>query len=518
MDKLKETVRNQIEEFRAVGKRFLNKEMNVAEFKKVSGGMGVYAERGGQKFMVRLKPSAGIVTREQLDKICEIAERYNLKGIHFTTRQAIQLHTLDIDDACDIMKEVLDYGIITRGGGGNYPRNISISALAGVDRDEVIDTTSIGLAVSDYVIQRILSYKLPRKIKISFSNTEKDETHAAVQDLGFVPVKKDGKVTFKVYAGGGLGMNPRTSVLVEENVDPTDLLYYVEGMLKFFAAEGDYNNKARARLRYVLERMGEEEFKSEYKKYVEMEKVNPELKLDIKETVIDKPGIKTEVKHKRLYAQKQEGLYSVYIHPLIGQLKLKDLKEICEFVKDKEDLDIRLAMVEGMYIRNLNGKEAEELLNITDKFSETLDIMQSISCVGLPICQMGRCDSESVVESVTAFLKEKGYNKDVLPRMCVSGCPNSCGIHELGGIGFMGMKVRVDGQIKDAFRLFVGGSASNGQVTLGQEKADFLPERIPEFIYKLSCKLDESNMKFEDYIVEKKDELDSLIKEYAIEQ
>lgn len=518
MDKLKEILREEIEDFRLVGEKFINKEMSVADFKKASGGMGVYAERGGQKFMVRLKMPSGVTTKAQLNKIYELADRYNLKGVHLTTRQAIQLHTLDIDDVCDIMKEVLDYDIFTRGGGGNYPRNVAISPLAGVDREEAFDTTEISLAVSNYFLERILTYKLPRKLKVSFSSTEKDEAHVTVQDLGFMPVKKDGKNTFTVYAGGGLGMKPRKGILIEEGVDPSDVLCYVEGMVKFFMAEGDYNNKARARVRYILERMGEEEFRNEYKKYVEKEKSNSELKLDIKEKTINKEGIKTDVKHKRLYSQKQEGLYSVYVHPLIGQLKLESLKAICDFINDKEDIEIRLAMVEGMYIRNLNGKEAEEFLKITEEFSEDLEIMQSISCVGLPICQMGRCDSESVVENVTAFLKEKGYNKDILPKMCVSGCPNSCGVHELGGIGFMGMKVRDDGQIKDAFRLFIGGKTSAKDTTLGEEKSDFLPERIPEFIYELSCKIDESGMKFEDYIIENKNELNNLINKYAIEK
>lgn len=517
MEKLKSILREEIVEFRKVGEKFLNKEISVADFKKQSGGMGVYAERGGKKFMIRLRMPSGITSEYELNKIYEMAKKNDLKGIHLTTRQAIQLHTLEFENLCDLMEECLDYNIFTRGSGGNFPRNVAISPLAGVDRDEAFDTTNYALAVGNYFLERVYTYNLPRKLKVSFSSTHKDKAQVTVQDLGFLAVNNNGKNSFTVYAGGGLGMNPRKAVIVEENVDPNDVLFYVEGMVKFFMSEGDYNNKARARIRYILERMGEEEFVKEYKKYVEAEKANSELKLNIKSTETTKKGIVTEVEHKRLYAQKQEGLYSVYIHPLGGQLKLEDLKTLCDFIKDKEDIQVRLAMVEGMYIRNLNGKEAEELLKISEKFSENLDVMQSISCIGVPICQMGRCNSQELLRNIAAYLKEKGYDKDILPRVYISGCPNSCGVHEVGPIGFMGLKVKADGEFKDAFRLHVGGRAYIGKTVLGEEKGDFLPERIPEFLYELSGKLEESNMKFQDYIVEKEEEFDNLVNKYKVQ-
>lgn len=516
MDELKKVLKDEIKEFRGVGEKFLNREISVADFKKVSGGMGVYAERGGNKFMIRLRMPSGVISENELNKIYEFVKRYDLKGVHLTTRQAIQLHSMEFKEVCELMEECLDYNIFTRGTGGNYPRNVAISPLSGVDRNEAFDVTEFALAVENYFLERVYTYKLPRKLKVSFSNTEKDRAHVTVQDLGFLAVNKDGKNTFTVYAGGGLGMNPKKAVIVEENVEPYDVLFYAEGMIKFFMEEGDYNNKARARLRYILDRMGEKEFVKEYKKYVEAEKANSELKLNIQPKNITKAGIKTEVEHNRLYAQKQEGLYSVYIHPLGGQLRIEDLKTLCDFIKGKEEIDIRLAMTEGIYIRNLNGKEAEKLLEITEEFSENFDVMQSISCIGLPICQMGRCDSQGLLENIASYLKEKGYSKNILPKINISGCPNSCGVHELGDIGFMGMKIKHENQFKDAFRLYVNGKIFIGETVLAIEKGDFLPERIPEFLYELSNKLEKSEMKFQDYLVEREAEFNKLVEKFAV--
>ena len=126
MKNLNEVLKAEIIEFRENGHKFLNKEINVAQFKAISGGMGVYAHRGGQEFMIRLKTPSGRATKEDLAKIYEWANRYGLEWVHPTTREAVQLHGLKIDDVCDIMEEAIDYGIYTRGSGGNYPRNVAI--------------------------------------------------------------------------------------------------------------------------------------------------------------------------------------------------------------------------------------------------------------------------------------------------------------------------------------------------------------------------------------------------------
>lgn len=516
MNELKKQLLEEIDEFRKTGDSFLRKEISVAEFKKASGGMGVYAERGGKKFMIRLRIPSGVTNVEELNTIYKLAKKYNLEKIHLTTRQAIQLHTMDFKDICDLMEECLDYDIFTRGAGGNYPRNVAISPLAGVDRGEIFDCTPYALAVGNHFLRKITSYHLPRKLKVSFSATTKDEGHVTIQDLGFLATKKDGKNGFAVYAGGGLGMNPKKAVLVEEFIDANEVLYYVEGMTKFFIAEGDYKNKARARVRYILERLGEEEFVKKLKEFVAVEKSNEDLELNIDHKEIVKQGITTQIKDKRLYVQKQPGLYSVYIHPMGGQLELKDFRAIIDFLERVEGVEVRLALVEGMYIRNLNGNEAEELLKLTESFSEVTRLGQSVSCIGIPICQMGRCNSQHLLSDIINYFKERNYNSDVMPRLFISGCPNSCGVHEIGNIGFMGMKVKHEDQFKDAFRLFIDGAIEVGKTQIGNEKGDFLPEDIPEFLYTLCEKIEKSGLNFNEFTEKNKNELDDLINKFAV--
>ena len=339
---------NEIEEFRKVGHQFYNGEMSVMDFKHKSGGMGVYAHRGGKEFMIRLRIPSGVITMEQFKLIYDWAKKYKLGGLHFTTRQAIQYHGISIDDVCDLMKEALEKGIYTRGAGGNFPRNVALSPLSGVDKGEAFDPTPYALATGNYFMERITSYKLPRKLKVSFSNCPKDTAHCTVQDLGFLAVNKDGKDYFRVYIGGGLGRNPRLALIYPELIEPSEVLNYVEAMVRLFKAEENYENKTKARVRYIVEKLGEEEFINQYKKYVNEVKNEENFKTTVKAKEYNKTGIETKIINRRLIAQKQPGLYSVYLHPVGGQIKVEDIKAIIEALDKCDNPEIRLSMTEGV--------------------------------------------------------------------------------------------------------------------------------------------------------------------------
>ena len=152
MENYNEMLKSEISSFRELGHRFFNKEVSVGDFKGASGGMGVYAQRGGQSFMIRLRTSSGVISKEHMRLISSFAEQYKVENIHLTTRQAVQLHNLGIDDVCDIMETAIDHGLYTRGGGGNFPRNVSLSVLSGVEKNEYFDVTDFALKTGEYLM------------------------------------------------------------------------------------------------------------------------------------------------------------------------------------------------------------------------------------------------------------------------------------------------------------------------------------------------------------------------------
>ena len=131
--------------------------------------------------------------------LCDIAEKYELDKFHLTTREAIQYHNLSIDQVCNIMKDGIDNDIYSRGGGGNYPRNVAMSPLSGVDKDEAFDVTPYALAVNNHFLSKITTYKLPRKFKVSFSSSSDDLGHCNVTDLGFLCTVYPPKIILLIF-------------------------------------------------------------------------------------------------------------------------------------------------------------------------------------------------------------------------------------------------------------------------------------------------------------------------------
>ncbi|MGG5460644.1 nitrite/sulfite reductase [Clostridium sp. B9] len=516
MNTLNEIFSKEIEEFREAGHKFFNKEMTVGEFKKLSGGMGAYAHRGGQEFMVRLRVPSGVAGLDLLKEAYNWAEKYNLDKVHLTTREAIQLHGISIDAVCDIMQEGLTKGIYTRGGGGNFPRNVALNPLSGVKVGETFDVTPYALAVNNYYMQRMNTYKLPRKVKTAFSNTVEDAAHCTVTDIGFLAVNENGKECFKLYIGGGLGRNPRTSVEYDELIEAKDVLYCCEAMINLFVAEGDYKNHGKARIRYIAERMGDEGFRECFRKYFEEAKAKGGLDLSVEEIAYNKKGIKTAIKHSRLIEQKQDGLYSVLFHPIGGQLELSTLKKLIETIENIEEVEVRLGMNENLYIRNLNGKEAEEVLELTQgKGGETL-AERSVACIGVPTCQMGVLESQRTLREFVELLKENAIKENSLPRVRFSGCANSCSMHEIGEIGFAGKKKRVNDVLSNVFELHFGGDLGVGKTCLGEYYGDLLQDKAPEFLIKVAKAVEAKNSTFEEWIKDNKEEFKVIFEEYNV--
>ena len=514
MSNLKEKLLSEIEEFRELGNKFLDGEVSVADFKKVSGGMGVYSERSKKEFMIRLRIPSGITNIDQMNWLCDIAEQYKLEKFHLTTREAIQYHNLSIDQVCGIMKDGIDNDIYSRGGGGNYPRNVAMSPLSGVDKSEAFDVTPYALAVNNHFLSKITTYKLPRKLKVSFSSSNIDLGHCNVTDLGFLATIKDNKKYFKVYMGGGLGRNPKIGIEYDELIKPSEVLYHVEAMTNLFIKEGDYENRNKARIRYILERMGKEKFIETYKEHLKEVIDKEDLDLAVTSKEYSKEGKEIEIKHSRLYEQKQKGLYSVYFHPIGGQIYIKELRQILDKLKGIEDLEIRLTMTEGIYFRNLNGEEAKKVLEITQNIGGETALEQSVSCIGVPICQVGILESQKTLNNIINYFKEKGYKKDVLPRVHVSGCGNSCAVHEVVAIGLTGKRKKVNDNVEDVFELHINGSFETNKAKLGKIYGDILACEIPEFLYELSLLVENKNIDFNDYVETYEEELIELVDKY----
>ena len=214
--------------------------------------------------------------------------------------------------------------------------------------------------------------------------------------------------------------------------------------------------------------------------------------------------------------QRQDGLYTVIIHPLNGQISSKDFEKVAVFIKENKNAEARLSMTESMYVRNLNEEQAKVLLKITDKFRQKTKIQQSMSCVGIPTCQIGIEQSQTLVKNILEYIQKNNISEENLPSVYVSGCQNSCGRHQVGDMGFAGGKKRVGDKIEDVFDIYIGGMVSREKTILGTKLGTMLMSQIPEFIGELAIELEKSNMDYRKYITEKNENFMELVKKYLV--
>lgn len=506
-----EEFRPDLADFRDMTMKFHNKEITMPEYKGFSGGYGSYAQRFGEKHMLRLRMAGGRLTKERLGFIAESIEKYGIDKVHLTTCQSIQLHNLEAEDVCTLMEEVWDAGMLSRGGGGDYPRNVMASPLSGVDREEYFDVIPYAEAAGEYMMHFIKSVKLPRKLKVAFSSSPKNETHATYRDLGFVA---NAEGTFSVYSAGGLGSNPRLGVRVASQVAPEDILYYIKAMVDTFVAYGNYEQRAKARTRYMQETLGVDGYVKAYQEKLEKVLAEENLKITVDTKAITKSGDGTAIEDRRVTPQKQEGLYAVYYQPVGGDIKPEKFRQFYEVIRDMEDVEIRVTPEESVYFINCTAGEAGKILEVTKDGAGNL-FETSIACIGNSICQVGARDSQALLHACVEAVRRENFADGVLPRIHISGCPSSCGTHQTAAIGFRGGMKKTPEKPKPGFILYQGGRSWQGEEVISEESGAILLEEIPEFLVELGRMVEKSGMTYEPWIKEHQAEFDALAKKYT---
>lgn len=511
MTDYKERFAGDSEQFEQAAKAFFGGEMSKQDYKGISGGFGSYAEKGGASGMLRLRMTAGRVSKQRLAFLVNTMEKYQVPFAKLTTCETIQLHRLKGELIPQIYEEALEAGIFCRGGGGDFPRNVMASPLSGVQAGEAFDIMPYAQAAGDYLLGLIGQVKLPRKLKVAFSNGVGNETHATFRDLGFIAGAGG---TFTVYSAGGLGSNPKMGLKVAEGVEPHQILYYIKAMVDTFVAHGNYTVRSKARTRYMQDTLGKEGYVKAYQQNAKAALAAGGLDIEPKTVPVTKQG-KGELKETRVVAQKQPGLFSVWYHPLGGKLEVKSLRILANAIQDMEDVELRIAPDETLYIINCTADEARKVLEATaDGAKNRFEC--SVACIGGTVCQQGIGDSQALYAACVEAVRQAGIADGALPQVHISGCPSSCGTHQIGAIGFRGGMKPVDGVAKPIFTLHVGGSDAMGNEVFGEDWGAILAQDIPAFLVQLGKMVQETGEGYDAWQSNHIQEMRDLAQEYLL--
>ena len=508
-----QTYREEIETFSGKIRDFQEGKIDRKDYKGCSGGMGSYAQRDAAKHMLRLRLPAGRLTLERLKFLADTVEKYQVRRLKLTTCETVQLHDLAAEQVPAIMEEAAACGILCRGGGGDNPRNVMCSPLSGVQEGEAFDPSPYAAAVTDYLLSVCREIHMPRKLKIAFSNGADDSVHSAFRDMGF-RAQADG--TFSLRIAGGLGaMGHRMGVLVDEAVQPGEVLYYVKAMVDTFCRHGNYENRAKARTRFMQDTLGPEGLKEAFLKNVGALKAQGGLEVSGLEAPADvAKGTGETLDHPRAVPQKQEGLYAVKYHPIGGVLPVEKPAELYAVLQDVPGAGCRVGPDETLYVVNLTAAEAEKVLAVTEDGART-EFEHSVACIGATVCQQGVRDSQGLLQAAVSAVREAGIPDGALPRINISGCPSSCAAHQAGTIGFQGGVRLEDKKPQPAFRLFLGGSDALDEARFGEAGAVILEKDIPALLVELGRAAAAAGQTWGQWSETHREDLNAIVAKYA---
>jgi sulfite reductase (ferredoxin) len=476
-------------------------------------------EKGpGTKFdapgMMRIKIPFGRLSPEQLEVLAELAEEYSDGILHVTTRQDIQLHFVHLDDTPTIMRRLAAFGITTREACGNTVRNVTACPLAGVCNGEGFDVTPYANALTYYLLGHPDTQNFGRKFKVAFSGCKQEACGlTSMHDLGFIATTRDGARGFEVYVGGGLGAVPHQAKLLSEFVPENEVLPLSQAVCRVFARLGEKKNRARARLKFLVAKLGIDELE---RLVAEERETIPASKrwtayLDDLDSHSDRP-LRDPAPLRRsarptgdggafdawfatnVYAQRQAGYSVATIRLPLGDATADQFRAIAAIARAYTGDTVRATVEQNLVLRWVADADLPALYRELDAVGLAADgagTMQDITaCPGTDTCKLGIAASRGLASELTHQI---GKRKQELPddvrglRIKTSGCFNACGQHHIADIGFLGVSRNVKGRRVPHFQLVLGGEWKNNAGAYGLAIGAVPSKRVDDVLQRVTA-------------------------------
>ncbi len=501
-------LQQELEDFETEATRFLAGEVAELQFIGYRLKQGVYGQRQPNVQMIRVKLPFGGVTPEQLEALAEVADKYApLRRGHITTRQNVQFHHIPLKKAAEALFVLGRTGLSTREACGNTVRNVTGDPWAGVNPDEPFDPTPYAGAFARYWLRNPLSQLLPRKFKVAFTSSDADTAITGIHDLGFIPRIRDGAKGFKVVAGGGLSIMPRNAYVLQQFVPVDDYLRLSEAVVRIFEKADELRkNRAKARLKFLVDRVGIDEFRrmveDELRGTWSLADFRPDRMLFIDDEEATAPARRPYYEQPNgdrrefvafaasaVRPQKQQGFSTVHVKVNQGDLKPEQFRGLAAILRDYCGGRARTTVQQNIVLRWVRDESLYEVwqrlqaIGLGDPGAH--EITDVVSCPGTDSCKLGITSSMGLNRAIQAKIESLEISDELTKRIRVkmSGCPNSCGQHHIANIGFHGAAMKVGEQQLPAYHVFIGGAYDNGDFRIGTQLKVRLPaKRAPDAV------------------------------------
>jgi len=443
-----------------------------------------------KSYMCRLRIPNGILKHWQFAGVADLAERYAGGYAHVTTRANLQMREVEPKNAVAMVEAIQDLGLCSRGSGADNIRNVTGTPTAGIDPQELIDTRAYAREWHFHILNDRSLYGIPRKFNVGFDGGGLIPVLEDTNDIGFQAVAvKDGYgiepgVWFRLMLGGVTGHRTfagDTGVIVK----PAEATAVADGVVRVFIDHGDRTNRAKARLKYVLDARGFEKFVAALE-----ERLGRKLVRVPAEAVTPRP-VFDRFAHIGVHRQKQDGYCWIGIVLPVGKLTAGQMRGIAKTAAEFGDGDIRLTVWQNLLISGVPQArvgEAEAAIAALSLSTKVTSIRAGlVACTGNAGCRLAMSDTKRHAEAIAQWCESR-VALDAPLNIHLTGCPNSCAQHYIGDIGLLGTKTEGSDEedAAEAYHIHVGGGfgprAQCGREIYREVKAEEAPRTIERML------------------------------------
>jgi sulfite reductase (ferredoxin) len=470
-------------------------ELDETKMQKLRLHFGTYAQRQEGVQMQRIKIPGGFLTADQLVTLADAADNFGSGFIHFTTREDAQIYYLKLEEAPELLRSLAAAGITSREACGNTVRNITACYRAGTSSDEAFNVLPYSEALFRYLVRNKYNQNLGRKFKITFEGCAEDHCGLRIHDIGLwaVTQTRNGKLRrgFRVYLGGGLGAAPHLAHLYSDFLPVEELFNLAAATLRLFDRYGERKARMKARMKFLIETMGWETFRSRLDEerqcvgpipledyWQESEEFVPEVPERLRRLKVLNSGtsdgkFKTWVRDS-VIEHRISGFRGVHVRVKLGDLTAGRARQLAEVARQFSAGHLRISIEQNIYLPWVPEEELWDLyvslveLALAEPGVGT--IADVTTCPGSDTCRLGIASAKGLGSALgDAFNGPLAkYGELARPlRVKISGCPNGCAQHSIANIGFYAAALSNEDHSVPAHFVTVGGQTTPNAAQFG---------------------------------------------------
>ena len=440
-------------------------------------------------FMCRLRIANGILKAWQFAGVADIAEHHGGGYAHVTTRANLQIREIPAADGPILIEEIVDLGLATKGSGADNIRNVTGTATAGVDPQELLDTRPYAREWHHRILNDRGLYGLPRKFNVAYDGAGIVPVLEDTNDIGFQAVEVlDGfgvepGVWFRLALGGITGHRDfarDTGVIVK----PGDAGKVADAIVRVFIDHGDRTNRNKARLKYVLDAWG-------FEKYL----AAVEEKLGAKLARVPPQAVKLRLPFDRLahigaHEQKQKGLFWLGVVLPLGKMTAAQMRGLAKISTDVGDGDVRLTVWQNLLLSGIPAEKlalAEAAIEALGLATKATSIRAGlVACTGNKGCRFSASDTKGHAAAIADYCEAR-VQLDTPVNIHLTGCHHSCAQHYIGDIGLIGARVETggDGETVEGYHVHVGGGFGPEAAIAREIYRDVKAEDAPPLVARM---------------------------------